>query len=154
MKWQDAMELSNVIYQVSKRHKIPSKIYTAILMQESRYKLNALAKSCGFRELASVNKVKYNFAVSKKNVGCVYTDFGIAQVHYKSILRQNLDHKRLLTDLNYSVNAGAEILSYFARKFAKKEPHRWFCRYNVGTQSANKVKIACSGYIKLVKRWM
>jgi len=36
-----ALELSNIIYKVSKQYNFPAKIYTAILMQESTYNIKA-----------------------------------------------------------------------------------------------------------------
>lgn len=138
-----AMKLSNVIYRKSKEHSIPAEIFTAILMQESSYRLGAEGIHCGNER-----------GVKPLRKTCVVSDYGIAQIHYDTVDRYEFDTKLLLSDLNYSVDAGAEVLKWFHRKYSKKEPKRWYCRYNVGTRPAKSIKTACNVYLKLVERWL
>lgn len=135
------MRLSNSIWKVSREHRIPSKLYTAILMQESSYKL--AAKNCirGYEE-KSEELVK------------VCSDFGIAQVHADTIELYEFDRYLLLEDLDYSVEAGAKVLAWFQKTYRKKEPETWYCRYNTGTASYYKIKTNCLDYVRLVTRWM
>lgn len=122
-----ARKLSNIIYKASRKHKIPSDIFTAILKQESNYKLGAINK--------------------KSN------DYGIAQVNKFNIIKLGLDKDKLLNDLNYSVNAGAKILSWFYKRYGDDDPF-WYCRYNVGTGSGKIVMRNCHKYLKKVNRWL
>lgn len=137
-----AMTLSNMIYKAAKKHKIPTKVYTAILMQESSYKLGAVGSSCGFRTPAS-----------DYDEQCVYADFGIAQINYKTIKHYEMDKEKLLKDLEYSVNAGAKVLQWFHKTYHKREPYRWWNRYNCGTKKS-VLRDTCQKYHKNVSRWL
>ena len=116
------MRLSNIIHHASVKHKIPARTYTAILMQESNYRLNIIAKG----------------------------DYGIAQINIKTHTKYN--ENKLLTDLQYSVNAGAEVLSWFKSKYSKTDPD-WYARYNCGTATTTKRK-TCQEYKKLVGKFL
>lgn len=141
-----AMKLSNKIYNASLKYKIPANIYTAILMQESTYKLEA--KKCQKGILTKEGKSFYKN--TPKAVVC--SDFGISQIHYKTVDRYRFDVDKLLTDLEYSVNSGAKVLSWFFKKYAHKDIN-WFSRYNCGTKSTTKRK-TCVKYKKLVERYL
>lgn len=117
-----AMRLSNIIHHASIKHDIPAKLYTAILRQESTYRLNIVAEG----------------------------DYGIAQINIKS--HTKYDKKKLLTDLKYSVNAGAEVLSWFNKTYAKDDVD-WYTRYNCGTATTTKRK-TCQKYKKLVEKFL
>jgi soluble lytic murein transglycosylase-like protein len=101
-----AFRLSNVINKVAIEMGINPKRYAAILAQESMYKLDA--KNCWDN---------------------VCHDYGIAQINKKTIKAFNFDKKKLLTDLEYSVKAGAIVLADFKRMYGKKEDDFW-TRYN------------------------
>lgn len=109
-------------------------------MQESRYKLNATRITCGLTTGKRHKKV------------CIATDFGISQVHFKNIERFHLDKDRLLTDLEYSVDAGAMIMSQYT-KYRVQEPETWTCRYNVGTSPFDKIQDGCAVYLASISRW-
>lgn len=119
------MMLAKVILDKSQKYKVSSKILTAILMQESRYDL---------------------YAVNHKS-----KDFGIAQINYKNIKNMNLDKNKLMTNMDYSIEAGAKILSGFKR-YEHKEPQLWWSRYNCGNKKINNHK--CIRYADNVNRWM
>jgi soluble lytic murein transglycosylase-like protein len=116
-----AYMLSETIVKISKNYEISPRKYAAILMQESAYKLNAVNKT------------------SK--------DYGIAQINHKTALAFSLNVDRLLTDLVYSLEAGAIILSDFKKRHYKKEKEFYFTRYN----TSNKQKRI--NYQKLVQRY-
>lgn len=118
-----ALVLSNTIYKASKKYNIDKNLYAAILAQESMYKLNTINCTNGL--------------TMTEEVETVCTDFGISQIHYKTIDRYGFDTDLLIEDLNYSVEAGAKVLSDFKRIYSKKEKH-WWSRYN---SSNNKKRL-------------
>lgn len=136
---QYAMQLSNIIYKMHKKYGIPSNIFTAILMQESKYTLTAKGRHCGYTK--DFKKI------------CVYSDYGISQIHYKSAELWKFDVERLTKDLEYSVEAGAKILQYFMKRFEQNEPDKWYSRYNCGTAS-NVDRDICKEYKTAVDRYL
>jgi hypothetical protein len=116
-----------VIVLKSHKHKISAKILTAILMQESRY------------NLAAINKAT--------------SDFGISQINIKNIRHMKLDKAKLLTSMEYSVEAGAQVLSTYTR-YQKKEPLTWLCRYNAGNRPLIVIKKPCMNYLAAVQPWL
>jgi hypothetical protein len=110
-------------------------------MQESSYDQYALVKECG------IDHAKYN------ETNCVFIDVGISQINYKTIQSYDFTVYQLLNDLEYAVNAGAEVLSWFKKKYSRKEPKNWYCRYNVGTAKYSKIKKSCLKYVRLVARY-
>lgn len=135
------MRLSNHIYRSSRKYGFPANIYTAILMQESGYRVGAINESCGKLSITDVGAV------------CVKQDFGIAQINYKTVDSYEFDAEKLLTDEKYSVDAGAKVLGYFYRKYSKKE-YDWWVRYNVGTRPKGSVKTLWDQYKQLVSRYL
>jgi hypothetical protein len=99
--------LINAVCASAEKHGVPVEVLVALLHVES-----------GFR-LGAVN--------SKTN------DFGIAQVNEFNIKAFGINKKLLLTDLEYSIDKGAMILSWFHRTYSKRES-MWYARYNVGTR--------------------
>lgn len=116
-----AMKLSNVIYYTAKLYDINPKRYAAILAQESGYKLNA------------INKVSM--------------DYGMAQINFRTIAALGFDKNRLLTDIEYSIEAGAIVLSKIKKSHGNKEKDFW-TRYNSSNVSKREL------YAKLVSRYM
>lgn len=98
-----AKKIAHHISMVNIKYKIPKRVYTAILMQESEYVLNA---------------------VNKKS-----NDYCMAQINIKTAAAFKFDTKRLLTDLKYCIEAGAIVLADFQKMYAHKEL-TWFTRYN------------------------
>lgn len=135
-----AMRLSNAIYISTRRYGIPSRIYTAILRQESAYKVDAV--NC-----------KEGFEKGTKRITTVCADYGIAQVNYINIRAYGFDKERLLTDLEYSVDAGAMVLAWFYREFQAQE-YDWWVRYNVGVRPKHKLKRNWKTYKRHVSRFL
>lgn len=119
-----AYRLSNVINKVATEMNINPKRYAAILAQESMYKLDA--KNCWDNECH---------------------DYGIAQINKNTIKSFNFDKNKLLTDLEYSVKAGAIVLSDIKKIYGEKEEDFW-TRYN----ASNPIKR--EKYKKLVTRYL
>lgn len=77
-------------------------------------------------------------------------DYGLTQINAYNIKALNLDAKRLLTDPEYNLRAGAQILAWFQRTYAHREPD-WFCRFNVGTGRLGPKRIKlCMKYVDLI----
>lgn len=138
-----ARDLSNHIHRISKHYNLPADLFTAILMQESSYKVSAKNCLVGLRDPAGSTDSEIK----------VCADYGIAQINFKTAKQHNFDLHKLTEDLEYSVDAGAKILSWFSKTYKNKEPKRWFCRYNTGTASAASIRKNCTKYIELVNRW-
>lgn len=163
------MKLSNEIYRASKKYRIPARIYTAILMQESRYRLNAIREVKGHSKLTPTEEkealnnciyqkyVKYSVCAEKvfeaRKIVKVVTDYGIAQIYYETADSYKFDTELLLSDLQYSVDSGAKVLSYFHKRYSKKESD-WWVRYNIGTRQKSRVKSAWNEYKLLVSRYL
>ena len=139
------MTLSNLIYKASVRHGIPADIYTAILMQESGYRMGALNEDCGWKS--------HKTYIENKKIICVAKDLGMSQIHYKTINAYGFDKERLMNDMEYSVNAGAKVLAWFHKVYAKREPIKWWTRYNCGTHPKVN-RTTCNAYLKRVSRWI
>ena len=127
-----AMKLSNIIYKVSEKYKIPSLIYTAILMQESEY--NQHAKGC---------IVGLDENLEEKRV-C--SDYGISQINYRTARRYKFDLKKILEDLEYAVDCGAIVLYNFKKRYEGE--HNYWSRYNSSNKDKRQV------YEKLVSRYI
>ena len=70
---------------------------------------------------------------SNKRLGAVNEltgDYGIGQINARSW--KKFDVNRLTTDLEYSLKASAEVLSFYKQLKQVEEPRQWACRYNVG----------------------
>ncbi len=87
-----------------------------MLMQESAYKLSAKNIKCGT-----------SMYTGKKD--CIIIDYGIGQINHKTINTFKFDQDKLLSNLDYSIEAAAIVLSDFKRMYGKKEVDYW-SRYN------------------------
>lgn len=130
------MELSNIIFKHSKKYKLDSQLYTAILCQESKYKLGA--KNCA-KGLAKFSEFESKVMV------CF--DFGISQINYITANNYGFEINKLMNDLDYSVKAGAIVLHDILKIWGNKEKDAW-TRYNSPTNEFRKI------YKDNVMRWM
>lgn len=138
-----AMKLSNIIYKMHKKYHVPSRIFTAILMQESGYKLDSTNCIKGYlKKEEEITKIKAE----------VCQDFGISMINRYHIDRGAFEVERLLNDLEYSVEAGAIILADFMERYEARENDYWV-RYNCGEKGSTK-RITCKTYKKLVERYL
>jgi hypothetical protein len=168
-----AMRLSNIIHQMHKKYHIPSRVFTAILKQESNYSLKAKGCHKGIQQpskkyIETANDVCQvgDSNVPESNIkGClksfpqmnsievkVCTDFGISQIYFKTAKRFGFDLNLLTTDLGYSVEAGAKVLHDFMERYEAKD-NDWWVRYNCGSRGTTK-RDTCQIYKKLVERYM
>lgn len=153
-----AMKLSNLIYKMHKKYHIPSRIFTAILMQESGYSLKA--KNChkGIRNKTE-GEIQWELHTTRRTLGIlttteskVCTDFGISQIYYKTAKGWGFDVERLTNDLEYSVEAGAKVLHDMMGRFEARDSD-WYVRYNCGFRGTTK-RDTCRIYKKLVERYL
>ena len=151
-----AYKLSNVIHKAAIKYKIPSNLYTAILMQESRYSLKARGCHSGLREKYIENT--FQCTEKQKNIECktgsiilietrICSDFGMSQIYYKTARRYKFDILKLTTDLQYSIEAGARVLSDFKKRYSRKETD-WWTRYNASSKVKRRI------YKELVERFL
>jgi len=124
-----AMRLSYFIVHESAKVGINPQLFAAILMQESSYQLGA--KNCKDTEAG------YE----------ICTDYGLSQIHYKTVALYGFDKKKLTTDMEYSIKAGLRVLSDFKKRYGNKEIHYW-TRYNSSNPKARKK------YQERVERWL
>lgn len=155
MNSTDAYKLSNVIYKASRKHHIPTRIFVAILMQESRYSLEA--RGCHKGLFKKVTKIKADVPMTIAPPKVEYiekkvcADFGIGQIWYRTANRYGFDLDKLTTDLNYSVNAAAKVLADFQTRYSAREVD-WWVRYNCGARGTTK-RDTCQIYKQLVQRY-
>lgn len=125
----DPLRLAKAFVASAHKYNLPPNLLAAVAMVESRY---------------------YVGAVNKKS-----NDFGIMQVNQYNIDAMGLSKKRLLTDIEYSIDSGARILAYFAKRYYVQEGRDWVCRYNIGTRKkTSALEAICKRYNKKVRRAM
>lgn len=160
-----AMKLSNIIYKMHRKYHIPSRIFAAILMQESGYtlKINGCHKGL-MRKMTeeearnkchtfNVEKFSKCFVDNTKYVEVkICSDFGISQIYFKTAERFGINIYKLTTDLEYSVEAGAKVLANFMEKYEARD-NDWWTRYNCGTRGSTD-RDTCQVYKQLVERYL
>jgi soluble lytic murein transglycosylase-like protein len=112
------------IYTISKR---PDSLMLAQAFVRVSVKYNLKPQ-----RLIAIAALESMFDVSAYNAKTA--DYGIMQVNEYNVKAMKLDKARLLHDVEYSIDAGAQVLKYMRHRFAKVEPQTWVCRYNVGVR--------------------
>ena len=143
-----AMDLSSIIHNVTGKYHISPRIFTAILMQESSYQLEARGCHWGIEKIDVYdpnNPDTISFIAEKETKVC--SDFGIGQIYYKTAKSFGFKMNKLTTDLKYSVDAAAQVLSDFRKRYESREIFYW-TRYNASSKDKRKV------YRKLVQRYL
>lgn len=146
-----AMHLSNVIHKISRKYHLPTRVFVAILAQESGYKLEARGCHKGL-----VKTIKNTFKTGEVPMTIhpeieyeevkVCADFGIGQIYYKTAKGFGFDLNRLTTDLDYSIEAAAKVLADFKKRYSAREVN-WWTRYNARSRIKRKI------YRQLVERY-
>lgn len=116
-----ADRLAKTLTKYAKKHNVKVELLAAILMQESRYNVRAIN-----------HKSK---------------DYGIGQINKRTIANFNFDQTKILTDVEYSVEAAAIVLADFKRMYGKKDSQYW-TRYNSSDKTKRQV------YKQLVARYL
>lgn len=129
------------VYNISKR---PDALILAQAFVRVAVKYNLKPQ-----RLIAIAALESMFDVSAYNVKTA--DYGIMQVNEYNVKAMKLDKTRLLHDIEYSIDAGAQVLKYMKHRFAKREPATWVCRYNVGVRSSlTPFQVAkCDQYMSL-----
>lgn len=153
-----AFKLSNIISKKTRKHKVDPVIFTAILAQESMYRVSAKNCTTGIEltpkdqeyihytfnkclTIAEIGSKKFtecvhkgtNYSKNKKVKVC--TDFGIGQIWYKTAESYEFDIEKLTTDIDYSVEAAITVLKDFKNRYGHKESD-WWTRYNASSKDA------------------
>jgi len=115
----EALRLSNVFHKVSRRYRLNPRLMVAIAFQESSLTLEAVRQVRGI----SLEENSSNDLIT------VGSDFCMMQINAGNISRLGLDAKKLLTDAEYCIEAGARILRDFQKKYGDLE-RNWWSRYN------------------------
>lgn len=100
---EKSFKIAKNISIYSQKHQVDPFLFSAILMQESSYRM-----------------------ISTKN------DLGIAQVNRTTAKLYGFNVEKLSSNLEYSIASGIKILSDFKQMYGKKEKH-WWTRYNSPT---------------------
>jgi hypothetical protein len=120
-------ELASTIHNVSKKYNLKAYKIAAIAMQESSYQLDA------------VNCYKIR--------GKESCDYCMMQINDRTAENFGFDKERLVSDLNYCLEAGAQVLKDFKRMYGKKEVE-WWTRYNSSKDEKREL------YKTKVERWL
>lgn len=110
---------------VCSKYNIDCKAFIAIMMAESSYRLDA-----------------YN-TLSK--------DYGICQVNKFNIKAYGFSKHRLMTDLKYSIEAGAKVFAWFSSRYERDEA---IMRYNVGTRPSAIKRSKAKQYLEKVNKFL
>ena len=157
IKHEKAVKLTKIINKYAKEHNVSTQLFTAILRQESLFKLTA--KNCTYtktKEYIALDYLPYAKVPHKKDhifgknfryiTEATCYDFGIGQINVDTIRRYGFSLDRILYDLEYSIAVSAKVLGDFKRSHAKKEQD-WWTRYNASTPSKRQT------YKELVERF-
>jgi hypothetical protein len=77
----------------------------------------------------------------------VCSDFGIGHIYYKTANSYGFDVGSLTTDLEYSINAAAQVLAGFKKRYEARE-NDWWTRYNARSKTKRLI------YKRMVERFM
>ena len=113
-----AIKLAQAFERVSSKHGINAGKVAAIAMQESAYRLNA--KAC--------------FTLNGRS-SC---DICMMQINDRTADAFGFDQERLLTDLDYCIEAGVLVLKDFKRMYSKREDS-WWTRYNASSPEKREI---------------
>lgn len=129
--------ISKSILRHSKDIGIDWRLFVSILFQESSLSLDP--QNCYMNELyPPMERVRHKkhghttYTIErKKSHRCM--DYGIAQINFHTWGKVlDLNKELLLTDIDYSIAAGAKILYYYKKNFSKHDP-KWHLRYHSNT---------------------
>ena len=122
---QGALDIAVVIERLSGKYEVPGNVIASIAFVESSYKLGAVNKASN--------------------------DYGIMQVNDWNVKALKLDKARLLSDLEYSLESGVQILAWFVKKYPLREA---IMRYNCGTRPSCIRLPSVKRYLnKVVRYW-
>jgi hypothetical protein len=110
---EKSRKLAKAIERETDKHDLDWRLVTAILFQESSLRVDP--QNC----LTNPNR-------------CT-GDYGIGQVRYSIWSKKfDIDKKRMMTDLDYSVKISVKVLADYRMRYGNKELN-WYTRYHSGT---------------------
>lgn len=115
-----AMRLSNSISKYSHKYGIEARLYSAILAQESGYRMDAMNCVEGLNDALEPIRA------------C--QDYSLAQISYKTAQAFKIDLKRIMVDLDYAVESGVIILKNKIKTCLFLGKDAWTC-YHSKTES-------------------
>ena len=119
---RDAQVISEHIVVASNKYNLDKYLLVALMAQESMF---------------NNSKIRH------------HQDYGILQVNIHTARAYRFDLQKITSDLGYSVDSGAKVLSEFKKSYQKKEPKNWWTRYNSSVNHHRKQykKSVCKFYI-------
>ena len=140
-----AMKLSNVIYKASKKHKVDPYRAIAIMRQESGINMNA--RNVGTKAKSHRECDEWERCVIVKTTTTETTDFGLFQFHIKTMQRHDLNIKKVMTSMDFTVNFAIAMIARKIKMCSKLWPDTpWAC-YNSATN------IKHQAYTELVNKY-
>ena len=118
-----ALTVPELITIAAETHKVEREHLSCILKIESEYRLNVVSNT---------------------------RDHGIGQINERTAAGFKMDLNKLTTDLEYSIDKSAYMLSYYQWLKRHEEPRQWVCRYNVGPGPLTKASrgAKCEEYLE------
>lgn len=140
-----AMKLSNAIYKATKKYKVDPFRAIAIMRQESSINMNA--RNIGSKTKSHKECDEWERCVTVKTIITKTTDFGLFQFHIKTMTIHGLSIKRVMTDINFTVDFAIAMIARKIKNCSKLWPNTpWAC-YNSATN------IKHQAYVKLVNQY-
>jgi len=120
-------KLTKLITAASVKYKLERRLLSCLYFVESTYTLNVISRT---------------------------RDHGIGQVNERTAKGFHMDVARLTSDLAYSIDRSAYMLSHYQQLKRSEEPRTWICRYNVGPGPLTKPGRggACEAYLERINR--
>lgn len=132
------IRVAKAISKYSTKYGIDPIIYSAILMQESSYRMGV--HNCSLVRQDRSLKLR------------VCNDYSISMININTIKLYGFDKQRLIKDLDYAIKCGAIVLRDL-NKMYRHEPDYWV-RYNVGTRPKHLIPTIWNRYKQAVTRWL
>ena len=124
---QKASKISSLITASAAKYNVERRLLSCLYFVESTYRLNVISAT---------------------------HDYGIGQINRSTAAGFNMDLGRLTTDLAYSIDRSAYVLSHYQSLKRSDEPRQWICRYNVGPGPLTKKGRggACEAYLQRINQ--
>lgn len=111
--------IKRLITKYSKQYGVEREVLSCVLKIESNYRMGLVSET---------------------------EDYGMSQINAKTAKMYGFNLIRLLSDVDYSIKAGAIVLADFKRSFKRDEVVNWVGRYNIGYQSLTAAGGAYQAY--------
>lgn len=118
--------ISKLITKYAKVYKVERDVLSCVLKVESNYRMGVVSDT---------------------------EDYGMSQINIKTAKMYGFNLVELLSDVDYSIKAGAIVLSDYRRTFRANEIVNWVGRYNIGYQSLTTGGVGAAYHAYNIKLW-